>query len=411
MASLADQSLVPHPAPAGARRRALINKALAGAWKNGRLSKPKLEPGILVATAREISQLDDFGAEMGWRIRLEQLCRALHDTASLNPLGITLAYGQIISALLHRLRANALWMRYPQILSLRIPPPILIIGQMRSGSTRMQRLLACDPAFAHTRFFESWNPIPAKPHSFPDERILKSWIALQVAHFLNPEFKAIHPASACLADEEIGFHNYSFYGSALEAQWRIPAFARHCENAGNEDVYREFKQLLQTILWLRGSAPEKSWVLKVPQFSQDLGALLSVFPRAKVIILDRDPADVVGSSASLVYNQMLLQSGAADRAWIGREWLRKSLLRQRIMDGFRQQAGSSCIVIDYRTMQDDWRTGMKAVYGFFGLPLTDKVQRRMTDFIGRSSRLALHRHRYDLTDYGLTATQIREAFA
>ncbi len=161
-----------------------------------------------------------------WRDRLDRLTHALHTEAALSPLGTIIAYGQLVAALANRARMHALWKRHPEILSRPFRAPIIILGQMRSGSTRMQRLLACDPRLAHTRFFESWNPLPALRRSVPiDDRRLRAWLALRCARWLNPAFGTIHPTGTTQPDEEIGLHNISIFGSAFEAQWRIPSFA------------------------------------------------------------------------------------------------------------------------------------------------------------------------------------------
>jgi hypothetical protein len=54
----------------------------------------------------------------------------------------------------------SLWRAQPEIRDRPIPEPIVILGQMRSGTTRLQRLLACDDRFAHTRLYESLIPAP-----------------------------------------------------------------------------------------------------------------------------------------------------------------------------------------------------------------------------------------------------------
>src|SRR5690606_7843070 len=120
-----------------------------------------------------------------------------------------------------------------------------------------------------------------------------------------------------------GLLSFSFYGAQIEAQWRVPTFARFWEMQDKTWVYREFRQLLQTIAWQRGETT-RPWVLKAPQFMEDLESLLEVFPDARLICLRRDLGEVASSSASLVWNQMKLQSDTVDPRWIGAEWLHKT---------------------------------------------------------------------------------------
>ncbi len=388
-----------------------VNTLLENVWRRGWADRPSLDPEALLAKARRATGLSDFGQDSGWRDRLDRLTAALHAEASLNPLGITIAHGQIVAALANRLRLAALWRRYPAIGDVPITAPVIIIGQMRSGSTRMQRLLACDPRLAFTRFFESWNPVPRWPCLPFDDRRLRGWSALAGARLLNPRFASIHPARTGDADEEIGLHNVSLYGAAFEAQWRIPAFARFGEQADSRPVYREFRRQLQSLRWLRGGRSDRPWILKLPQFAQDLDAVLGSFPDARLVILHRDPVAVVASSASLVHNQMTIQSDSVDRGWIGGEWLRKTALRQHRIGEARSTATAPSVDVDYRAMQDDWREQISRIYAMLGLTFTGAVERRMQRFLASTDHAALSGHRYDLTDFGLTEDRVRAAMA
>ena len=53
----------------------------------------------------------------------------------------------------------------------------------------------------------------------------------------------MHPTGAMAVEEAFGLHSFSFYGAQIEAQWRVPGFARHCEAQDKRWVYAEFAQL------------------------------------------------------------------------------------------------------------------------------------------------------------------------
>lgn len=399
----------PPPMPPARTRLSRVNGALDHAWDKGWLSRPSLEPAALLAKARAKTGLDDAGTDDGWRERLDLLTHALHAEAALSPLGLTIAHGQLVAALANRMRAHALWRRHPEIADQPITAPIIVLGQMRSGSTRMQRLLACDPRFGHTRFFESWNPLPAGTAGLPDDRRLRGWFALRCAGLLNPEFDAIHPTATGAPDEETGLHNISIFGAAFEAQWRIPSFARAGEAMDTVPVYEEFRRLLRTIAWLRRGERARPWVLKMPQLTQDLGAVLRVFPDARLVCLERAPAALVASSASLAHSQMRVQSDRTDPRWIGREWLRKVALRRRRMGEALAGADVPRVHVAFDDMDRDWRGEMGRVYRMLGLPLTAEVEARMARYLARPGHRRLAGHRYALADYGLTALEVEAA--
>lgn len=369
--------------------------------------RPSLDPDALIASAIEAAGSKDFGPDRGWRERLAVLTNALEREARLTPLGRTIAHGQLLAALTGRLRARALWRERPEIARIPLPRPIVVLGQMRSGTTRMQRLLACDRRFTFTRFFESWCPVPSR--GWFDDRRLRAGAALATARWLNPRFAAIHPTSTGAPDEEFGLHNLSIYGATFEAQWRVPSFAAHCEATDPAPVYAELRKLLQTLAWLRGEREPHSWVLKLPQFMADLPALLAVFPDARLVCLSRDPAAVVASSCSLVRNQMEMQSDCVDPIWIGREWLRKTMLRERRAGEARRRADVAQVEVDYRAIDADWRGEMRRVYAGLGETLTAQVEARMARFLARSRQRA-GGHRYGLEEFGLSDGEVRRAF-
>ncbi len=394
----------PEPGAPPSRAAALANGALAKAWAAGALPRPKLDARAFEKRALRGAPGETLGPDTGWREPFERLVAALRDEADLNPLGLTMAHGQIVQALRARIRAHRLWRAHPEILARPIAAPVIILGTMRSGTTRLHRLLACDPRFAHTRLFESLIPVPLSGPR--DSRILRARFGLAALRRFNPALAAIHPMSPFDAEEEFGLFSFSFGSPQFEAQWRVPGFVGWWEAADPAWLYREFRALLQTIAWSRGDSPKATWLLKAPQFMQDLPAILEAFPDARLICLDRDLDAVVASSASLVWHQMRIQSDRADQRWIGREWLRKTLLRRQVADAARRDhPGVPQIDIGYQAMERDWRGEIHRIYTFLDLPLPAAVEARMSRYLGAATS---HRgHRYSLEQFGLSPNAVR----
>ncbi len=362
---------------------------------------------MLTRLAVEAERQDDFGADH-WREPFHLLTAALASEAGLNPVGLTMARGQLVKALRERLRAHALWRAHPEIADVPITAPIVVLGSMRSGTTRIQRLLACDNRLAHTRLFESLSPVPVKPFAAWDARPLKAAAGLQFIRRMNPALAAIHPTDARQPDEEFGLFSLSFNGAQFETQWRVPSFARWWEARDATAVYREFRLLLQTIAWTRGGHVDRPWILKAPQFMEELDALLSVFPDARLLCLHRDPVQVVGSSASLVWHQLRVQSDTVTKTWVGAEWLGKTAHRVRAAAASRGRARNVAqLDIDFAEVDRDWRGQVARVYDFLDLALTPMVEARMEAYLGQST--AHHGHRYTLAEFGLSAAEVHRA--
>lgn len=383
-------------------RLRIIDAALDRAWQRGWATRPTLDPDELIRKATRKTDLPMAHGNQGWRERLALLCGDLENVADLTPLGRTIAHGQLVAALCNRIRFQALWQRQPQIAQQPIVAPIIIVGQMRSGTTRMQRLLACDPRLTFTRFYESWNPLPQNAaRTWIDDRKLRGWLAMLSVRMLNPAFDTIHPTQWDAADEEIGLQSVSIFGSAFEAQWRIPAYTAAIEADDGIAAYAEFRRLLQTVAWLRRDDGTRPWILKVPQFSQDLAAVIHTFPDARLVCLSRDSQQVIASSASLVRNQMAIQSTSVDPEWIGREWTRKVALRERRTAIARAQSDVPQVDVAYDDVGRDWQGEMARVYRMLGMRLPASVCARMREYAGKSHSGRHARHRYRAADFRL----------
>lgn len=398
------------PAPlAQSRRAALGARALAAAWRAGWAPAPTLDLATLERQARAATGLDDFG-DPWFRAPLGRLLAALEEEAALNPLGRLFAHGHVAKLLRGRLRAEHWFARHPEIRARPLAPPIVVVGAMRSGTTRLHRLLAADPRFAHLRFFETATPAPDPARRRVDLRPMVAAGLLQTLRLLNPATAAIHPTGPLEPEEELGLLVLSGWGMKHEVQWRVPSYGRWCERADATPAYRYMADLLRLIGWSRGDDPARPWVLKTPQHMLDLPALLAVFPDARLVFIERDPAQVVGSSCSMVWNQMSLFSAEADRAWIGREWLRKTQLKLARMRGARAGlAPDRALSLGYDEMEADWESAMDRIYAWLGLDRAPAAA-AMAGYMAQAERRRL-RHAYRLDGFGLDPSQIRAALA
>jgi hypothetical protein len=368
-----------------------LNGWLEAAWRAGWCSRPPLDPDALWAKAcrtapatgehggRNVEDAADF------RVRLSKLCEALENEAALNPLGLTMAHGQLVRVVRQRLRLGALWQARPELTAMPLSPAILVVGQMRGGTTRIHRLLAADPAHTATRFCDSWHPLPPGSALAPDLRPLSCALMLTFARRLDPWLDTIHPFGTTRADEELGWLAASLSPCAYEAQWRVPTFTRWSEARDPAPVYREFARILATDAAHHGNAGQPR-VLKVPQFAEDLPALLAQFPLARVVVARRDPEDVVRSAASLVANQMAMQSDGADLAWIEAECRRKVALREQRVSQTLGDVKGPLAEVEFAELDRDWESAIAGIYRQLKLPLTPAALAAMHAEQGRAAR-------------------------
>jgi hypothetical protein len=392
----------------------VANRALPLFWKSGALPRPTLDPDAIRQDVREATGLEDFGDP--WFERpLDVLARSLDEEAALNNVGRFGAQGQLHKVLKERLYAQAWFDRHPEILERSLARPIVVVGAMRSGTTRLHRLLASDPRFAHLRLFETITPAPPPgrvPKEGWDPRWLKAAMIVGLVHRFNANTARIHTTAPFAPEEELGLLVASMWGMKHEAQWHVPSYGRWSETQDATPAYEHLARLLKLAGWLRGEDDTRPWVLKTPQHMLDLPALLKVFPDARIIFTHRAPAAVVGSSCSLVWNQMIIHSDEAEAQSIGQEWLRKTDLQIERMRAARKRIPTEqCIDVRYEDVEHDWLGVMARIYRFLDRDIKP-VLPAMTAYLDRSQRkLRRKPHRYDLAAFGLDAGDVEARFA
>ncbi len=401
-------------APLSSRLRLVdvANAALQAGWATRLASRPELDAEALVEVARTETGLHDFG-DPWFLAPLARLTRSLREEASLNNLGLFAAAGQLRKVLKDRLFAQAIFADNQAIERRSLTSPVIVVGPMRSGTTRLHRLLAADNRFAHMRSFETINPVPHpgfRPGD-PDRRWMVARLAMGAIHAFNPGTAVIHPSGPFEPEEELGLLVRSIWGMKLEAQWQVPGYGHWAEAQDATPAYLFMARLLRLVGWARDEDDSRSWVLKTPQHTLDLPALLAVFPDARIIFTHRDPRAVVGSSCSLVWNQMIIHSDTVDPCVIGREWLRKTALQISRM----QQARAAIpparrIDVSFDDMERDWQGVMHSIYRFLDMDIEPALP-AMAGYMASSDRaLRRNAHRYSLDMFGLDPGEVSDQF-
>lgn len=379
-------------------------------WTNRALARVPgvtLDPDEIEAYVLDRTGAARIGGEH-WRPFCRILAEELERSAALTPLGRIIANGQLVGLLTARVRAERLIARHPEILDQPIRRPVIIMGPMRSGSTRVQRLLACDARFAWTRLHESLFPVPRARRD--RKRVVAAAAVHRLLRGLNPAVQRIHPSGAMQPDEEFGHLAFAMTSAQAAVQWRVPGLVEAERRRDWGPVVAELQVLLRLNAWARGGTGGQRWLLKCPAYGDMADALFDAFPGAGVIHLSRNPVKVVASSASLVFEQRRIHSDSADPKAIGPEWFKRTLERQRRQRSARaRHAQVAAFDLHYDEVSNDWQGAMHRLYRFMGEPLTAEAIRRMELYLGGSRK---HEgHRYDPRDFGLDEEEIRQAFA
>lgn len=380
------------------------NAFLGNAWEKGWLPPPELEPeAIWTAAAKPFGDTAKAAEQSGrapheladFRTRLERLLEAVRSEANLNPLGQALAYGQLVRVVRNRLAFGQYWATkdFPRDVEL-MASPILIIGHMRSGTTRVHHLFAADPAHSHTRYCDAWRPVPGNLAM----RRLKGSLDLVMLEALNPWLQSIHPMESGGVEEELAWLAGALNHSIYESQWRIPSYSAWSETRDPAPVYSELSRIL-TADAVHRNVVMKPRVMKAPQFSEDLATLLEQFPSAKVVLTERDKESVVRSAVSLAANQFAIQTDSADLNEIEALWRHKIALRDERVASALANWNGPMTRLRFDELNSDWETAIERAYRDLGLTLTDTTRTNMRKTMAKGAVGAHTQHSAQLNRF------------
>lgn len=370
-------------------------------------------PAVLAA-ARATAVQQDFGDEHFFP-PLQALLRSLDEEASLSPIGRFGQFTRIVELLANRLLVEHWIQRHPEILDEQIAAPVVIVGLMRTGTTLLHRLMACDSRFFAPLWYETRYPAPPPGYDFTsaDPRIRRAQEEVRQMLEASPDLASIHPLEACAADEEVMLLEHSFYSTVPESFAHLPGYARWLEQHDNTPGYEYLYRLLQFLQWQkkRSGLRAERWLLKTPHHLHHLEILLKVFPGATVIQTHRDPLQTIPSLCSMNYALSTMGSDTVNPRELGRHWCGKfALSLRRALDVRTEHAGQFIDVQYTATANDPLRT-VQAIYEQLSLFMDDNTREAMAQWLLDNRREDRDPHHYTLEQFGFSRKGLERDFA
>lgn len=368
-----------------------------------------LSPEKLIAEARQATGLSNFGSE-DFLAPMQVLLQSAETSAELNPFGRFALRSHTLRMLRNGLLAQACFEKYPEIRKRKIAAPLIIIGPHRSGTTRLQRMIATDTRLQYLRAWEGINPAPEldRLDRGAAERHDEVKQMLDGRKLMYPNAYLAHPMHADWAEEEMLLLNQSFAGFLPLGFFHVPDYYRWLIEANKKFAYEYMADLMRLISAMRGDAEDKGWILKNPQHMLDLDTLLQTFPDAKLVFTHRDPVKTAGSLISLMWSYAIQHTDVPCRLRTRETWLNfaEQMARRSIMARKRIHEAQQLDVY-YQDMNRDWEAVMQRIYDFAGLEFTPAARQAMASWLQESESENHHAaHRYKLEDFGLTADEV-----
>ena len=191
--------------------------------------------------------------------------------------------------------------RYPEIESIPIEKPFIVVGMPRSGTTHLVNLIAADPRRRALPYWESQDPIPALGHGPDNFGVDPRYARAKAEHDAlmasAPLVAAMHDRFPEAIEEEVELLDLDLASYVLEWHARVPDWRDYYLGLDQHRHYAYLKKVLQALTFLRGP---RTWVLKSPQHCEQLGPLIATFPDATVAFTHRDPVAVIQSAITMM---------------------------------------------------------------------------------------------------------------
>jgi hypothetical protein len=364
----------------------------------------------LAEQACEATQLDDFG-EGTWREGADRLVEELNGGAKLNELGGVIAGSEIVSYLSNRLRVVGWVKRNPNIAEQDVRPPIVVLGQPRTGTTILFDLLAQDPANRVPLTWEVDQPWPPPETATyeTDPRIDEVDANLANTELLIPGFLGMHDMGARLGQECVRITGAEFRSMIFSTQYRVPAYQSWLlHHADMAPAYRYHRLFLQ---YLQSAHSGERWLIKSPAHLWALGSMMREYPEALIVHTHRDPLRVVCSLASLVDLLRRLASDDVAIESVASEWVDDIVLGLDRAVAARRDGTvpeEQAVDVFFGEFLADPMAVVHTIYGRLGIELTAEAEGAMQRFLAANPKEKHGGHSYSFADTGLDANAVRE---
>lgn len=306
----------------------------------------------------------------------------------------------------------------------KLAQPVFIIGNPRSGTTFLHRLLAGDENnFSYIRM---WEVIFAP--SVSQRKLI--WFFQKIDDVLGGKFQRwllVQEKKTWLSNpiHKIGLLEPEEDESILFSMWatiftsvvfphpdlvrkyayfdkQVPLLERH-------KIMRFYRSCLRRHLFARHS--DKKFLSKNPTFSPKVDSLYEFFPDAKIIYLVRNPLDTIPSIISWMSYQWKQFSDPVENYLfkdymleLAKEWYEYPLER------FSKAPPDSYAIIRYEDLVQNPKQIIAGIYEKFGFDLAPEFE-KILDEAGQRETSYKSGHKYSLRKMGLTRKGILKTFA
>ncbi len=312
---------------------------------------------------------------------------------------------------------------YPQHQAQKIEKPIFIVGNFRSGTTLLHRLLAKDDRFTGMKTWEIYLAPSITQRKFVH------WL-MKINHTIgNPIGKIItsfekalraysymHPTGLNKIEEDgfVFFHTWSTYN--IFAFFPFPDLVRQYIYY-DEEVPEEQKELdmnyyrevLQRHIYANNG---KQYIAKNPTYSPKVKTLHKKFPDAKFINLVRSPLRVIPSSVSMFSNHWKTYGEPeGDYPQPAQDVMREQAKHWYIYPHqyLKNLPSDQYTMVNFKDLVKNPGEVIENIYQRFGIEMTPEYRQILIEETEKAKHYKSN-HKYSLQDMGLDDNTLSDEF-
>ncbi len=303
-----------------------------------------------------------------------------------------------------------------------VDQPLFILGNFRSGSTFLHRLLSRDDNFTSLKIWD----IYLAP-SVTQKKITQ-WISridYKLGGYLHRLLYAfdrstlgkirIHPISFFKPEEDENIHLQNWDGFFVSFLFpfmdELPNYQHFDEALSTKHKHRImgfYKSMLQRHLYATG---KKYFVAKNPAFCPKIETLAEFFPDARIIYLVRNPLDMLPSTVSWInYARRQFTDPGEGYLYIDeildftQHWYRHPL---KFLDS---HPSTHHLILEYDQLIQNPEGTIRGFYEQFGYPEQPALERIVTEAVAETLAYKSD-HVYSYEEMGFTRQQIIDLYA
>jgi len=364
-------------------------------------------------TPEAVTKAAGVAASASARLGLERLLAAIARDSRLSFFGLLSTRWDMLRLLRNAALVEKAHAENPALAAAPITAPVFILGLPRSGTTFLHTLMAEDEACLVPRNWQTIYPAP-RPAGFDplkDKRARAVDAQLRFFAELAPGFADLHPITADSPQECSEITAHIFQSLRFDTTFRVPGYLQWLEAHGHADAFAFHKRFLQ---FLQGGVPAR-WVLKCPDHTFSLDAILATYPDARFVIVHRDPLAVFASVARLtevLRKPFLAQVDPAEiGAQVSARWIEGAALLAAF-DARPDVPAGRKFHVQHETLIAEPMAVLAAIYEQFGMEFFSNAQGAIAARLRGQAHGGYRRHApYPVQAFGVSQEALMEAFA